>query len=157
MVCLSRPHHFKFFKGCLPQISLGPFLNTLSHIGIILCLLLSSFDICQKIIEVKQTSLSNDLPVFPIYHISDFNSFQLGINPVDFSLRYIQGNPIWPHDIIFDELHPRVRWTIHWYFLNGGCGSPVGPINKPLWNILMLLNSIHMHMYQIVDNNILFS
>ena len=22
----------KFFKGCLPQISLGPFLNTLSHI-----------------------------------------------------------------------------------------------------------------------------
>ena len=23
---------FKFFKGCLPQILLGPFLNTLSHI-----------------------------------------------------------------------------------------------------------------------------
>ena len=22
----------KFFKGCLPQILLGPFLNTLSHI-----------------------------------------------------------------------------------------------------------------------------
>ena len=31
-VCLSRPYHFKFFKGCLPQIWLGPFLNTLSHI-----------------------------------------------------------------------------------------------------------------------------
>ena len=31
-VCLSRPHHFKFFKGCLPQILLGPFLNTLSKI-----------------------------------------------------------------------------------------------------------------------------
>ena len=26
---LSRPYHF---KGCLPQISLGPFLNTLSHL-----------------------------------------------------------------------------------------------------------------------------
>ena len=31
MVCLSRPYSFKFFKGCLPQILLGPFLNTLSH------------------------------------------------------------------------------------------------------------------------------
>ena len=24
--CLGRPYHFKFFKGCLPQILLGPFL-----------------------------------------------------------------------------------------------------------------------------------
>ena len=29
MVCQSRPYHFKFFKGCLPQILLGPFLNNL--------------------------------------------------------------------------------------------------------------------------------
>ena len=29
---LGRPYHFKFFKGCLPQILLGPFLNTLSHL-----------------------------------------------------------------------------------------------------------------------------
>ena len=36
MVCLSRPNHFKFFKGCLQQISLGPFLNTLSHLIIII-------------------------------------------------------------------------------------------------------------------------
>ena len=28
---ISRPYPFKFFKGCLPQILLGPFLNTLSH------------------------------------------------------------------------------------------------------------------------------
>ena len=32
MVCLGRPFHFKFFKGCLPQILLGPFLNTLTYI-----------------------------------------------------------------------------------------------------------------------------
>ena len=32
MVYLGRPHHFKSFKGCLPQILLGPFLNTLTHI-----------------------------------------------------------------------------------------------------------------------------
>ena len=28
----SRPYPFKFFKGCLPQVLLGPFLNALSHI-----------------------------------------------------------------------------------------------------------------------------
>ena len=32
MVSLGRPYLFKFFKGCLPQILLGPFLNTLCHI-----------------------------------------------------------------------------------------------------------------------------
>ena len=31
MVYLSRLYHFRFFKCCLPQISLGPFLNTLSN------------------------------------------------------------------------------------------------------------------------------
>ena len=29
---LGRPYTFKFFKGCLPQILFGPFLNALSHI-----------------------------------------------------------------------------------------------------------------------------
>ena len=28
MVCLDRAYHFSFFKGCLLQILLGPFLNT---------------------------------------------------------------------------------------------------------------------------------
>ena len=32
-LCLGRPYRFKSFKGCLPQISLGPFLNTLSQIS----------------------------------------------------------------------------------------------------------------------------
>ena len=32
MVCTSRPNHLKFFKGCLPQILLGPFLNTFTQI-----------------------------------------------------------------------------------------------------------------------------
>ena len=32
MVCLSRPYHFKFSKVSLPQILLGPFLNTLTQI-----------------------------------------------------------------------------------------------------------------------------
>ena len=29
---LSRPYPFKFFKDCLPQTLLGPFLNILSEI-----------------------------------------------------------------------------------------------------------------------------
>ena len=30
-VCLSRPYPFKLFKGCLQQISFGPFLDNFSH------------------------------------------------------------------------------------------------------------------------------
>ena len=32
MVGLGRPYHFKCFTACLPQILLGPFLNTFTHI-----------------------------------------------------------------------------------------------------------------------------
>ena len=32
MVCFGRPYHFKFFKGCLPEILLGPFLNDLTQL-----------------------------------------------------------------------------------------------------------------------------
>ena len=32
MVYLNRPYHFKFFKDCLPQMLLGPFLNALFQI-----------------------------------------------------------------------------------------------------------------------------
>ena len=32
MVCSGRPYRFSFFKGCLPQIFPGPFLNTLTHL-----------------------------------------------------------------------------------------------------------------------------
>ena len=30
IVCLNKPYHLEFFKGCLPQILPGPLLNTLS-------------------------------------------------------------------------------------------------------------------------------
>ena len=33
-VCLSRPCHFNFFNGCLPQILVGPFLHTLTQLFI---------------------------------------------------------------------------------------------------------------------------
>ena len=58
------PYHFKLFKGCLPQILLGPFLNTLSH----LCLYFESvkniirlFNVSLRIIQNKGicTTFSN--------------------------------------------------------------------------------------------------
>ena len=30
-ICLGRPCQFRFFNGCLAQILVGSFLNTLSH------------------------------------------------------------------------------------------------------------------------------
>ena len=35
--------YFKFFKRCLPQILLGPFLNTLSHLIIVRVILINKF------------------------------------------------------------------------------------------------------------------
>ena len=32
MVCLNRPYHFTFFKGCLPKVLPALFLNTLSQV-----------------------------------------------------------------------------------------------------------------------------
>ena len=40
---ISRSYHFKFFKGCLPQILLDPFLNALTQI-LQVAVLLSSFE-----------------------------------------------------------------------------------------------------------------
>ena len=38
----SKWHHFKFFKGCLPQVLLGPFLNTLTQIFLLTVVFKSS-------------------------------------------------------------------------------------------------------------------
>ena len=43
MVCLRRSYQFKFFKGCLPQISLGRFLNALFHMKEPHCMIFELF------------------------------------------------------------------------------------------------------------------
>ena len=53
MACLGRPHHYKFFKGCIPQVLLGPFLNTLTHL-----LVFRFFSIKPFIIRIPILSLS---------------------------------------------------------------------------------------------------
>ena len=56
MVCFYRPYHFKLFKRCLSQISLGPFLNTLSHFYSL------SFCGCLIISAVSQKKVKKNLP-----------------------------------------------------------------------------------------------
>ena len=50
---LSIPYDFKFFKGCLPQISFGPFLDTLSRMLLILKIHIN------YIIKIEASSLLN--------------------------------------------------------------------------------------------------
>ena len=40
---LMLKYHLKYFKGCLPQILLGPFLNTLSHLELSLTSVIKLF------------------------------------------------------------------------------------------------------------------
>ena len=49
MVSLNRQYPFKFFKGCLPQILLGPFLYTLSHIDFLWKVLKHAFNIFERL------------------------------------------------------------------------------------------------------------
>ena len=56
-VCLGRAYHFKFFKVYLPQVLLGPFLNTLTDIsrGNVLRTLPNFYDgaLLQKLLTAK--------------------------------------------------------------------------------------------------------
>ena len=42
---LNRPYHFKFFKGCLPEVLLGPFLKNVSNLLLVLLLFLKNHHI----------------------------------------------------------------------------------------------------------------
>ena len=81
MVCLSRWYPFKFFKGCLPQVLLGLFLNTLSKL-LILCLLrLVMYHLWLKLVirSVAATSGKFQSPVC----LSSANSlFKLGMKKI---------------------------------------------------------------------------
>ena len=62
LVCLSRPYPFKFFKGCLLQILLGPFFNTVPHFSV-------QNQYNQKIIKFV---LKSNIPGIHIYKRYDF-------------------------------------------------------------------------------------
>ena len=56
MVYLSRPSPSKSFKGYLPQILLGPFLNTLSHMLLVPEVVVQSCSLKKMFIEISQNS-----------------------------------------------------------------------------------------------------
>ena len=52
MVCLSKPYHFRFFKGSLPQIFLGPHFEYLGpYFGLIFFLFLQHFEMTYQVCE----------------------------------------------------------------------------------------------------------
>ena len=67
---LGRPYHFKFFKGSLPQIFLGPFLNTLSYI---------SNKLQRKIPKKKKITALSKSNIGEIYAIKSMYFFLLPI------------------------------------------------------------------------------
>ena len=71
LVYLSRPYHFKFFKGCLPQILLGPFLNTLTHIFLHLT----------KVVIIEFIASENN-QWFILYHQSMIAISQINVHKV---------------------------------------------------------------------------
>ena len=54
MVCLGRPYRFKFFKGCLPQILLGLFLNTLTQMINFALIYTNFFKVINKVTFIKK-------------------------------------------------------------------------------------------------------
>ena len=65
---LGRPYHFKFLKGCLPQILLGPLLNTLYQIFRYVAFLPKS-----KIVKVLfLPRKSKFLLIFPLFPVINF-------------------------------------------------------------------------------------
>ena len=109
MVCLSRSYPFKFFKGCLPQVLLGLFLNTLSKL-LILCLLrLVMYHLWLKLVirSVAATSGKFQSPVC----LSSANSlFKLGMKKIafytDFNVELTEwGYIIWSYILDAKENH----------------------------------------------------
>ena len=103
MVFLSRPYHFKFFKGCLPQILLGLFMNTLTQIGIPGLIGIVSFRFCAVIPELEPdpgidlrvaagigfASTSPGVRGFTAENGIQIQTFNCNINPVDQEKSYL--------------------------------------------------------------------
>ena len=88
MVCLIRLYSFKFFKGCLPQILLGPFSNTLFHFSIVIYHLSESMGrIPWRIIAVFNKSMIIDI----IFFIFDRIGYYIYFNTLQYIMRSILG------------------------------------------------------------------
>ena len=68
----SRPYDFKFFKDCLPQIFLGPFLNTLTQIIP-----------KKKFKKRKKSFITNSVQLLPPYIVGNEIVFQVEQTEID--------------------------------------------------------------------------
>ena len=70
MISLSRPYRFKIFKRCLPQILLGPFLNTLTHLLLEIqnAMVGYAIPILEYNIEISAYSTANFIPLSQSYY-----------------------------------------------------------------------------------------
>ena len=127
---LSRPYSFKFFKGCLPQILLGPFLNALSQIAydtlkIPLTILINGWNFSNikhflgeisKFSMFKRCSSSWVLlkqlcNKFTCINQSYYFPFKIRIASVKWCSSIALRNPF----LFFDYLNSSVRIVIVWY------------------------------------------
>ena len=109
---LGRPYHFTFFKGCLPQILLGPFLNTLSHMMTVIqiditnifpVILDNSLLVCTKSLRIWELRKCENLPYSELATTS--------INPLTANVPIIQKPLRW----FAEQINWLVSiWWEHW-------------------------------------------
>ena len=74
-------YHFKFFKGCLPQILLGPFLNTFSHMpSLYYCNVDFSEVIFNKIFQKYQVNWKFICTMVVLVKLQNYNVSALIVN-----------------------------------------------------------------------------
>ena len=96
MISLSRPYRFKIFKRCLPQILLGPFLNTLTHLLLEIqnAMVGYAIPILEYNIEISAYSTANFIPLSQ----SDYRYFYMLAMISKYSMSFIE----------YQKLHSRV-------------------------------------------------
>ena len=73
--CLSRPYPFKFFKGCFPQISLGPLLNTFSYLK-------WRYDSSTQVCNIQSAIKNNHCQCFVLWNIVESSCEYLYFPPI---------------------------------------------------------------------------
>ena len=100
---ISRPYHLKFFKGCLPKVLLGPFLNAFT-----LYVLTSKFwSLFWPLALIERHNFYEDLTIL----IMNWSELKLLIN---------QQLPavIWQTLVCFRSPNTSRKIQVYWEFLN---------------------------------------
>ena len=98
MACLDRIYHLKLFKGCLPQVLLGPFLNNVTYMYCSLDNTIDDYCFPRNISGTTVTYL--DQKIFNWFFRDEVKSF---LSPLFAKnrFRFDQGNCPWRVNLIF--------------------------------------------------------